>query len=519
MVTNMMIIPFNSYYLIREKLANSTPKIVKTGVQEVLDYFERGYIFSRYDSISWNDLYSHIRKLSKSNDFDIRKWIYHLLCVYNDPINDMSSLINALFENIEIEASENIENISWIVAACGAHAKSQECFEDQIKKNDIKEYLTEFQIKLSSSSFREAPFYIIDSNVISKAISQDDIISPIWITKIYANKYKYYCDSSNYIDVSYSVLNNLIDHPSEIVRKYSMWAYAQDISSWETPIKLEDVLKQETGVLKWNLVKLFQNNDFIENNLDFIKEIEYKIKNLKIAEKEGIILGCKKLGYSKNVSDLLISWTQSIGEDNENLLLNLYSYFADYSKNNCNYYEITQSAIRNIDRLPKVLQHYYRSLQNIERKRMGLSNQINNFSIQNINNGNGVQNNDFIINNYNNNYNKDIDKLLKEIKECKNHIEKKEFIEDDIFEDFKNHVEYELKYFGPEFLRKEPEMKKVTTKFEEIKISKKTDRKEKVKEFLEILANVVTALSFTQNLMDIISFVKKILKYINDLIG
>lgn len=62
-------------------------------------------------------------------------------------------------------------------------------------------------------------------------------------------------------------------------------------------------------------------------------------------------------------------------------------------------------------------------------------------------------------------------------------------------------------------------MKKVTTKFEEIKISKKTDHKEKVKEFLEILANVVTALSFTQNLMDIISYVKKFLKYINDLIG
>ena len=362
----MKIISHDDYTLIRNYLYSKNPKTVKSGIQEMLNLLECGLVFPKIDKIRLMDFHSILFEILKYNDFDIRKWTYHLLCVYSDPI-DISRLINAAISNIEIESQQSIENISWIVAFCGAHSKSKCVFDEYLVKGSITDYLSKTQIELASAAFREYPFYDISNKFIMDAINPNDFISPIWITKIYANQFKYFKDSSCYYNnhggISNDILADLLNHPNEVVRKYSMWAFAQDTSSWHTPVRLENTFNLESGMLKWHLVNLFQNDMFIKSNSDFIEEISRRIRDMTVADKEGVILGCKKLGYSEQISELLIDWSQSTWETNENLLVNLYSYFAKFSNENTDYFELTKSAINNMDHLPPSLQNFYRNFK------------------------------------------------------------------------------------------------------------------------------------------------------------
>ena len=55
------------------------------------------------------------------------------------------------------------------------------------------------------------------------------------------------------------MLSELLNHPNEIVRKYAMWAFAQEegigFESILPYVRLENAFSMESGKLKWYFVK------------------------------------------------------------------------------------------------------------------------------------------------------------------------------------------------------------------------------------------------------------------------
>ncbi len=509
----MKLISHDDYTIIRNSLCSSTPKIIKTGIQEMLNLFECGLDFPRFDRKSQQDFHSYIFKILKNSDYDIRKWMYHLLCVYDDPIN-LLRLIDASLANIEIEAQQSIENISWIVAVCGAHADSKQQLDKYLKQGNIFDYLTGTQIEIAASAFREQPLYNINKKILYDSLMPDDAIGPIWITKIYANQFKYFKNSNHYFnnhgEVSNGILSELLNHTDDVVRKYSMWAYAQDIKTWQTPVRLENIFSLESGVLKWNLVKLFQNGMFLNSHPDFIQEISSKINTMTNADKEGIILGCKKLGYSDSVAELLIDWEQSTWENNENLLLGLYSYFAKFSNRNPDYFEVTRCAFDNMNDLPENIQKFYQNFKKTKEGEAFMDKQINNFygNTQVVYGGHGTQ----IINDNSSNIK---DELIKEIRKTQDILEQKE-ISIEEFADFKNHIIFELEeqHNINNWINENPQIQTIIDKLDNINNVDNKNIKTTINDVLSTLANIVTILSVTQSFPQIVLFFNNIVSRI-----
>lgn len=505
----MKIISHDDYKMIRNSLCSSAPKTIKTGIQEMLNLFECGLKFSRFDIKNQQDFHSYIFRVLKNSDYDVRKWMYHLLCVYDDPVN-LSRLINTSIANIEIEAQQSIENISWIVAVCGAHADSKQLFDKYLKQGNVSDYLTEPQIEIAASAFREQPFYNINKKFLYDSLMPGDDISPIWITKIYANQFKYFKKSEYYFSshgkISNDLLSELLKHSDGVVRKYSMWAYAQDIETWQTPIRLENIFSLESGVLKWNLVKLFQNEVFLNSNPDFIQEISSKISKMTNADKEGIILGCKKLGYSDSVAELLIDWQQSTWEKNENLLLGLCSYFAKFSNKNSDYFEITRSAFSNMNNLPESVQAFYQNFKNTKEGEFFMNKHTNNFY------GNTqVVYGDYATQIINDDPHNKKDELLKEIRKTQLLLEQKEITKED-FEDFKNHIIFEIEEQRNinNWINENPQIQTIIDKLDNITNANDKKLKTTINDMLSTLANIVTILSVTQSFPQIIVFLNDI---------
>ena len=62
----MKLISHDDYTIIRNSLCSSTPKIIKTGIQEMLNLFECGLDFPRFDRKSQQDFSKNAKQVAKS---------------------------------------------------------------------------------------------------------------------------------------------------------------------------------------------------------------------------------------------------------------------------------------------------------------------------------------------------------------------------------------------------------------------------------------------------------------------
>ena len=112
---------------------------------------------------------------------------------------------------------------------------------------------------LAGAAFRDAPFHSIDRQVYQAVIQPNDPISSIWVTKIYANHFLSILKSGHYSErhgnITTDMLSEFLNHPNEIVRKYAMWAFAQEegigFESILPYVRLENAFSMESGKLKW----------------------------------------------------------------------------------------------------------------------------------------------------------------------------------------------------------------------------------------------------------------------------
>lgn len=344
------------YKTVRKKLVSTDHKIMKIGIQQLLNKFEIGYNFEYYDKIQKEDFNAKIHFiLQHTEDEDVRKWLYHLLCHYNPKDNGATrDICKRKIKN------ESLENISWITALIASHSKDINEFESFVNSSKIKSFLNNDQIKICACAYRDHPFYIPEKLKINKSIDADDWLSQIWLTKIFANNIKFGNKSYkvNHSAVTEDVIAGLFYVDNEIVRKYSIWAFSQlECFGFYTLNKRVDFSKLDTGQQKWYFNTLFSDNDYVSKETEHAKDIlKCQLFSFPKSVREGMISGLIRAGYIKKLSYNICEWFEDDKEDDPIIKMLLGEYIIKHSgKDEC-FKEILDSLTRNITTLPLQLQ-------------------------------------------------------------------------------------------------------------------------------------------------------------------
>ncbi|MCI8538303.1 MAG: hypothetical protein HFF18_06515 [Oscillospiraceae bacterium] len=517
----MRIIAVDDYALIRKKLSGNSPKLIKTGVQDMLHLLENGRRFPRVANSERQEFHTFIAEIMKNPDDDVRKWLYHLLCIYVDPIDD-AKLIQDTIGNVPVEVQESMENVSWIAAVCAVHAATQDEFDTLVKAGRIQEYLTSPQLKLAASAFRENPFHTIDKPMLEAAMQPDDSISSIWLTKIFSNRFLPILQRTYYSETHGSVQTDmfvkLLKHPDDVVRKYVMWAFAQEsggnLVSLIPYVPPQDALSLEPGVLKWYFVKMFQDRNFLEHNVDLIQQVKNGLPKMKTNVREGILIGCGKLGYSDVLEDFLIDWEIDAWETDENLLLRLYEYFVKNISYSQDFFEIVKSAIKNMDTLPsESLRLFLTEFLNTEEGKRFMDKANINVYGGNVQFNMGGKNKQF---NYSANREQQ-ELLLHKIEELKKGLEQRDYDIEERLDLVMEHITYEIEHRPPTI--ETSQIQEILDKLDELKQAKPKDRGKHLLGFLSLLSNLLTIASATPAFPEIQAFVSNIVHFVGSLGG
>lgn len=371
------IISLDFYKQVRSKLTSDENKTIKIGVQQMLHQFELGNRFERYNKKSENDFNAHLHYiLKKTDDSDVRKWVYHLLCHYKP--NDDNKTLNCCFENI---AKENCENVSWIAALSATHARTMEEYQDIIDAN-LSEYLTSTQIRVCASSYRDFPFWDLHTTNMYKLVDSCDTISQIWLTKIFANNIRLASKKYliNHDNVTEDVIAALFYNDDETVRKYAVWAFAQGGKNmFEKLSNRIDFNKLDDGQKKWFYTCLFGDECFIEKNELYVKEIlKNNIPSCSKSVREGAVNGLIKSGYLNILSDDIFGWFESSFEDDETIQMLLFEYLSRFYYEDKTFVDIFESLLNNMETLPPKLKLVVQNFKcTKEGRRIMMENRIN----------------------------------------------------------------------------------------------------------------------------------------------
>lgn len=509
----MSVISIEMYDPIREKLMSNNPKTVKTGIQDMLGLFETGNQFSGIDRIAKDDFLAFILRILKSPDEDVRKWLYHLLCL--SPLSAEKKTINEhCLRNVPLELSiKNKENISWIVAVCAVNSVDLQSFDSLMSKHSIPDILSSEEIRLAGSAFCVDPFFKIEKEQIAIALDDLSGISPVWLTKIYANQFLPIMRKNGFLQkhgqISTEAFVTLLQHPNEEVRKYTMWALAQEVGGHMSTIlpyvPLEKALSLESGVRKWYFVKMFQDGIFLRKHLDFIQEVKSNLPSFHSNVREGILMGCKKLGYSEILDEFILDWERKVMDSNEDesVCLKLYEYIFQNSQQNSDYLAVTKAAMRNIEKISypsvKKIAEQYLTLE--RRNHMEHPTQVFNGTVYQVNNGG----NNRQVNNVGNDEQMEIAlKALNDaIETIKQKIDTEHEYTDEIIDGLISHMEYEFgkldKNIQEQYSR---QLDQMYDKLQEVKNAPQKRRGEKIVSFLSTTASVMTVATATPQLVD-----------------
>ena len=514
----MPVIYENNYKMIRKKLCSDNPKIVKIGIQDMLHLFETGHRFAGGAKDVKADFKAFIMELLQNQDYDIRKWLYHLLCLC--PLEaDKEAITDRCLENIPVELSEkNFENISWIIAVCGVNCENLSSFNSILRKHSIYEYLSWEQVQLASSAFRIEPFYNLNGKQMKSALDELNPISPIWLTKMYANQFLPIMKKRAYMrkhgEISTDAFVKLLKHPDKEVRKYVMWAFAQEpggnMSSILPYVPLNQALSLEGGIQKWYFVKMFQDRRFLEKHEDFIQEVGLQLHSFPTNVREGILMGCNRLGFSGVLNDLIIDWEQESWETSDNIQLSLYEYIITNINENQDFVEITRAAIRNIEDIsfPSVQSYLRQYLFLSSERSKTMSNPTTEIHAQNVQYNVGGTNTQ--INNLmpsdsgmpQGDQKEAINNLKAEIEHLKEKIDTEIEYTDEKIEGMIAHLDYGLKELKESTATIYAEqIQELSDKLQEIKDAKPKSRGEKINDLLSTTANIATVAVSTPQLI------------------
>lgn len=491
----MRIISKDYYSFAREKLMSSEAKIRKTGIQDMLYCFENNQFFPRIAKEENEDFKSYLLELIDDSDPDVRKWLYHLLCL--QPFGKDNIIFEKCLNNAKKESEcNNIENLSWITSVCAVTSQDQKTFEDAIKSSIIYEQLSYEEFKLSSSAFSLEPYYNLNNKFLLSTLDNGSRLSSMWLTKIFSNQFipKFKDNKYNEIhnNLPVNAFASLLQHSSLDVKKYAMWAFAQEkgnISSLNDFIPLYKVDSLDSGVRKWYYVKMFQDESFLNKNSDYIQYVAENIIHFENNVCEGILMGCNKLGYSDTIVDLILKWESLNNNKTEVTLLGIYKYILNNYDKNEDFYELTKYAVERVNdfQMPN-LKKFINKFLSTQKGRVFMREQEVNYY------GNNIQVNYGGHNTQNNYYptEKDIDNLIHNINEIKVLIEEKDCVLDENFINMIKHMDYE---FSKITNQNNEHIQSIYCKYNELKTVKKEKRIEKLKEFISFISDAMTIVS------------------------
>lgn len=517
------ILPKKDFALIRAKLNSTDTKIAKTGIQSYISHIENCQNLPGAAIIERADLRASIVSCLQSNDYDLRKWCYHLLCL--KPMFFDEELCRICLENVYIElAAENIENVSWILAVLSANITDDRILRKELNNTVFEEVLTPLQISISSFCYRLMPIGGISrerdrfsSDVIKQIIESDDSLSAIWVTKMFSNQFVKLLKANNYANTHATIDTNLFSqllyNDDSVVRKYTMWAFAQDSTGGMEMVvpflPYEKLGRFDAGVKKWYYVKMFQDLDYIQNNPDIIQDIRSRMRTFPPSVREGIIIGISKASYDPCVADLIIDWEQNALQEPKSICIPVYQYIAENWKKNEDFREIMMAAISNKD-TSKILADA--NLLN------GIAFDIKEgkgVNIQSITNHGNLQ-----INESGNNYQSIYQSadhnevVLRIIEEVQKKIDAGCELTDKNFSVLIPHLEFELHEHDSE--KHDDGYRKISDQIKALKDAKKKHRLDRVKDILSNAANIVT---FATAAPQIIDLVTKIVSHISNIFG
>lgn len=516
----MGIITQEDYRIVREKLSSNKPKIAKTGIQDFIVLLEQNRRFPGMAILEKRDFQAKIMSLLENEDEDIRKWTYHLLCL--QPLDDGELIAKRCAQNIKLELEcENIENISWITAVNAVNSRDFDQFNCYLSSYSIRDFLTPNQLKLSASAFRVEPYYEIESKLIFSALDEENPISPIWLTKTFANQYLPAIGSrrTTPIQINMDAFASLLHHPHPDVRKYTMWAFAQEqngnIASVWKYMPLSDAMSQENGILKWYLVKAFQDLDFLRNNPDFVSTIKNSLKGLDKSVREGILIGSKKQSWHQEklpaaIEDLIVNWESAAWEVDENIRLRLYEFIVKNSASCHTFRDILNYVKHNLDYLDSEnIKQYFQQLAFTEERVAIVNNYYGNINGANVQVNFGGTNTQVV----NPDVEKEISKFAKNLEKLQEEIKNRDPFTDDQITRMTDTIMYELNRYGKKALSDDV-LQNVSDRLKAIQEAAPTKRKANALDFLSALANLTTVASATP---DFISFISKTIQTIQNL--
>ena len=330
---------------------------------------------------------------------------------------------------------------------------------------------------------------------------------------MYANQFLPVMRENGYLrnhgQISTEAFVTLLQHPIEEVRKYTMWAFAQEpgghMSTILPYVPLEKALSLESGVRKWYFVKLFQDGNFLREHLDFIQEVKSNLPSFHSNVREGILMGCKKLGYSEILDEFILDWEEKVMDsyEEESVCLKLYEYIFQNSKQNSDYWAVTKAAIRNIDKIS------YPSVKNLAEQYLTLERSSNMEHPTQVFNGTVYQVNNGGINSQVNNLGADeqagtaLIALNDAIEILKQKIDTEHEYTDDKIEGLISHMEYEFGKLDMNIQKQySRQLDQMYEKLQEVKNAPQKQRSEKFISFLSTTASVMTVATATPQLVD-----------------
>lgn len=192
---------------VTEYLRSDDPALQKRGLQEICDRLE-----DRFPLDLTGDPFvrAAIPRLKSSQDTFVRRWLYKLAGLL------AGTPAWATWLKSQVSGGEtDPENVSWAVAALGAHTAHSE-LRKAIEGGEHEYAGTALELAPRYFEHRSGP---LDLSVVDRVMNDDDDLQHRWLTLLHGKDARL---------VARDVIVALNRHPSPLVAEYSIWSIYRD---------------------------------------------------------------------------------------------------------------------------------------------------------------------------------------------------------------------------------------------------------------------------------------------------
>ena len=281
------------YMDIRNDLCSKNGSTIKMALQSLITRFETGRTLNKRCS---NDLCALLYDIVKNPEPGIRKWAYHLVVYCNN-----FSLVDHCIKNLQTGFETDKENITWIFSLASMHSREDYVWEMYRKYGSGQ---ISYEAYTICSNLFTRGNTTVNLNTVRKIVDSSDFLSKMWLTKIYACRYRRDKQQSLLQTVNHDVMNELLQDGE--TQRYALWAFS---AKRVTDISKISILPSNSHLLppasqSWYYTILFKDSQYVARHQDHVMQILDDFFYLPQIVKLGILRGLEATPYEL---DYLIS--------------------------------------------------------------------------------------------------------------------------------------------------------------------------------------------------------------------